>query len=59
MSILKFLYDCLKIDLRAKNKYFKLDLYGIIIVTNGTFIYMKRFNQNQLIFFFLFFEIVC
>ena len=29
----------------------------IIIVTNGTFIYMKRFNQNQLIFFFPIFEI--
>jgi len=39
----------LNTDLRAKNKYFKLLLYGIIIVTNGTNIYMKQSNQNQLV----------
>ena len=55
--IVKFLYDCLKIEFKAKIKYLKFDLYGIIIVTNGTFIYMKGVNQNQLIFFFPIFEI--
>ena len=38
---------------KAKNKYFKLFLYGIIIVTLDTNIYMKQNNQNQIIYFFL------
>ena len=37
---------------KAKNKYFKLFLYGIIIVTLDTNIYMKQNNQNQIIYFF-------
>ena len=49
---MKFLKVCKKIDSKAKNKYFKLFLYGIIIVTKDTYIYMKQNNQNQIIYFF-------
>ena len=38
-------------DFNVKNKYFKLFLYGIIIVTTDTNIYMKEIEQNQIIFF--------
>ena len=41
-----------KTDFNAKNKYFKLFLYGIITVTKGTYIYMRQNKQNQIIYFF-------
>ena len=54
---IKFLYVCLKIEFKAKIKYLKFDLYGIIIVTSDTIIYMKPNQQNQFIFFFPIFDI--
>ena len=50
--ILNFLKVWTKTDSKDKNKYFKLFLYGIIIVTKDTYIYMRQSKQNQIIYFF-------